>query len=267
MDLLRRLCYFRLKPIGIMKNLLLPAAALALCSFVSAQAQPGMMGAPHGPDFSGATGKLFGVSSNFSANLGIQTAQGSDTTSLSGSIAVSDGKSRFEMDMTKITGSGMNPQQAAQMQAMGMGSLVMISRPDLKLTRMVYPGMNAYVETPTSDTSSSGAPGSYKTDITKLGEETVDGHPCVKNKATVTDDKGNTYESTVWNATDLKNFPVKIEQNQGGTTMTMTFKDIKLEKPAADKFDAPAGATKYDNMGTMMQQEMMKRAMQGRGQP
>jgi hypothetical protein len=89
----------------------------------------------------------------------------------------------------------------------------------------------------------------------------------VKNKVTVTDDKGNSYESTVWNATDMKNFPVKIEQSAGGGTVTMNFKDIKLEKPSADKFDAPAGATKYDSMSAMMQQEMMKRAAQGRGQP
>jgi len=34
---------------------------------------------------------------------------------------------------------------------------------------------------------------------------------CVKNKVIVTDDKGDKHESTVWNATDLKNFPVKIE--------------------------------------------------------
>jgi Domain of unknown function (DUF4412) len=250
-----------------MKKLLLSAAALALCSFISAQAQPGMMSTPRGPDFTGAAGKLFGGNSNFSATLVVQTVQGSDTSSMDGGITVSDGKSRFDVDLSKVAGSRMNPQQLAMMQSMGMGTMVFISRPDLKLTRLVYPGMNAYVETSTSDDSPAPAADSFKTDITKLGEETVDGHPCVKNKVVVTDDKGKTYESTVWNATDLKNFPVKIEQTQSGATITTTFKDIKLDKVPADKFEAPAGATKYDSMNSMMQQEMMKRAGQNHGQP
>ncbi len=244
-----------------MKKLLLPVVAIALGAFVSSiQAQRGMMSTPHSPDFSGPAGKLFGGNSNFSANLEIQTVQGADTTSMGGSLAVSDGKSRFDVDIAKAAGSRMSQQQIATMQSMGMGTMVFISRPDLKLSRIVYPGMNAYVETSTADDSPAPAD-SYKTDITKLGEETVDGHSCVKNKVTVTDDKGNSYESTVWNATDLKNFPIKTEQTQSGATVTMKFKDIKLDKVAADKFEAPSGATKYDSMNSMMQQEMMKRAM------
>lgn len=247
-----------------MKKLLLPVAAIALFSLAfSAHAQRGMMGAPHAPDFSGPAGKLFGGNTNFSANLEIQTVQGSDTSTMGGSLAVTDGKSRFEMDVAKAAGSRMSQQQIATMQSMGMGTMVFISRPDLKLSRIVYPGMNAYVETSTADDSSAPAD-SYKTDITKLGEETVDGHPCVKNKVTVTDDKGKSYESTVWDATDMKNFPIKTEQSEGGMTITMKFKDIKLDKVAADKFEAPSGATKYDSMNAMMQQEMMKR-VQNRG--
>lgn len=250
-----------------MKNHLTIAALVFCAALTSTQAQPRMMGAsPHGPDFSGATGKLFGDNASFSATLEMQTGQGTDKNSFGGSLAVSEGKSRFEMDMTKAAGSHMNAQQTAAMQSMGMGNLVMISRPDLKVSRMYYPGLNAYVENSTSDTAAT-APASYKTEITKLGEETVDGHPCVKNKVVVTDDKGNQSESTVWNATDVKNFPVKIEQTRSGSTTTMLFHDIKLDKVAADKFEVPAGTTKYDNMGAMMQQEMMKRAMQNRGNP
>jgi hypothetical protein len=255
------------KPITAMKKHLTIAAFVFCAAFISAQAQPGMRGAsPHGLDFSGATGKLFGDNSSFSATLEMQTAQGAGNNSVGGSIAVSDGKSRFEMDITKTAGSHMNPQQAASMQSMGMANIVMISRPDLKVSRMYYPGLNAYVENSTSDAPAPAA-GAYKTDITKLGEETVDGHPCVKNKVVVTDDKGVQHESTVWNATDLKNFPVKIEQTESGTATTMLFHNIKLDKVPADKFEVPAGTTKYDNMGAMMQQEMTKRAMQNRGNP
>jgi hypothetical protein len=257
-----------------MNKHLLALATLILCAApfpALAQPRAGMMGgAPHGPDFSGATGKLFGDNSSFSATLNIQasgaTSSGSPTT-MAGKIAVTDGKTRFEMDMTKLSGGGVDPQAAASMQSMGMGSMVMISRPDRKVTYLAYPGLNAYVENPLPDSTSNAPASSFKTAVTKLGEETVDGHACVKNKVVVTDDKGTQYESTVWNAADLKNFPVKIEQNENGSITDMTFKDIKFDKVATDQFEAPAGATKYDSMMSMMQQEMMKRAMQRGANP
>jgi prolyl oligopeptidase PreP (S9A serine peptidase family) len=230
----------------------------------------GMMGGPPpGPDFGGATGRLFGDNPAFSAALEMQitrSSPGANPRVFSGNIAFSDGKSRFEMDTTKSAGAGMNPQQAANMKAMGMGTIIFISRPDLKVYDMIYPGLNAYVETAATN-SGNAAPASFKIETTQLGTETVDGHSCVKNKVVVTDDKGVQHESKVWNATDLKNFPVRIDQSENGTVTSMTFQDIKLGKVGADQFDAPAGATKYSDMMTMMQQEMMKRAMQNHGNP
>lgn len=250
-----------------MKIQLQAITTLAFCAaFVTAQAQVaprgGMMGAtPHGLDFSGPTGKLFGDNTSFSANLTMQVTDGSggQPASTTGKIAASDGKTRFEMDLTKAAGASMPPQRAAMMKSMGMDRMVMISRPDKKVTDLVYTGLNAYAETAIPD-STGGSASKAKVDTTELGKETVDGHPCVKNKVVVTDDQGNKHESTVWNAMDLKNFPVKIETSESGTTSTMTFSDVKLDKVADDQFEPPTGATKYDNVSTMMQQEMMKRA-------
>ena len=90
-------------------------------------------------------------------------------------------------------------------------------------------------------------------ELTELGKETVAGHPCVENKVIVTDAKGGTNEFTVWNATDLKNFPVKIVQAEQGSEITMLFKNVALTKPAASVFDVPASYTRYDDMQTMMQ--------------
>ena len=38
----------------------------------------------------------------------------------------------------------------------------------------------------------------------------------------------------------------------------MVFKNISFDKPAAGTFEPPVGLTKYDNVQTMMQTEMMK---------
>ena len=69
-----------------------------------------------------------------------------------------------------------------------------------------------------------------------------------------------------WNATDLKKFPVKTETAESGTKVTMLFMDVKLSKPEATQFDAPAGLKRYENLMALMQEEIMKR-MGGGGVP
>jgi len=89
----------------------------------------------------------------------------------------------------------------------------------------------------------------------------------VQNSVIITDGKGVTNEFTVWNATDLKKFPVKIFRVEQGTEVTMLFKSVTLAKPAASAFEVPAGYTHYDNIQTMMQTEMMKKMGGGMGMP
>jgi hypothetical protein len=150
---------------------------------------------------------------------------------------------------------------------MGMNSMVMISRPDKKISYMIYPGMQAYAENPLQDRETTASAADFKVETTELGKDTVDGHPCVKTKFIVTDDQGAKHESVVWNATDLKKFPVKIETVQQGQTMTILFKDVNLAKPDAGLFDPPSDYTKYDSMQAMMRAQMMKRMGGGVGMP
>lgn len=242
-----------------MRNVIRPLAALFVClalSSVSAQMPPhggmmgphgGMSGPPRGPNFTGGMGKLFGNNGSFSATMEVQAEGMPANQAPTGKIAVDMGKSCFEVNVP-----GNDPRMAA----MGMDKMVMISRPDKQVTYTVFPGMNAYIETPMPNPAAAKPESDYKIEVTELGKETVDGHPCVKNKAVVTDDAGNKTESTLWNATDLKDFPVKIETAQGGQKSTMLFKNVKLEKPDAALFDPPADDKKYDNMMSLMMERM-----------
>lgn len=103
--------------------------------------------------------------------------------------------------------------------------------------------------------------------MTELGKETVEGHGCLKNKAEVSDKKGKKRDYTVWNATDQKKFPVKIESKDSNTNMVMLFKDVKFDNPEASQFEPPASYKKYDSVMSMMQQEMMKRMGGGMNMP
>jgi hypothetical protein len=99
----------------------------------------------------------------------------------------------------------------------------------------------------------------FKVETVELGKETVDEHPCVKNQVVVIDKEGTKRESTVWNASDLKDFPIKIVTNEHGTATTLLFKDVQLAPPDASLFDPPAGFKRYDSMMGMIQETMMKK--------
>jgi hypothetical protein len=236
---------------------------LSIClSIGSLQAQPDRPGGPPpGPGLSGSTAKLFGDNSTFSANLEIQTTTGgsAENMTMPGRIFFDNGKSRFEMNTAELKGGNMSPQAAAQMKSIGMDKMVMISRPDKKVGYQVYPSMEAYVENALPEGESSGTGEDFKIEVTEVGKETVESHPCIKNKTIVTDKEGTKHESLVWNATDLKKFPIKIEHMEDSTRVTMLFREVSLSKPAADLFDPPAGAAKYDSLQAMMQQVMMKK--------
>jgi hypothetical protein len=239
-------------------NVVLASVILGL-ALVTVRAQPGP---PHGPSFDGAMAKLFGDINGFSATMEFHSAgsSGSEVV-MPGKIAFLDGKSRFDMDMSTMQGGHMSPQASAHMKQMGMGKMSALALGDKKVSYMLYPDMKAYIENPTTATAAA-APADYKTEVTKLGEESVDGHNCVKNKVVVTGPDGVPHESTIWNASDLKQFPIKIQTMSGNSSTTMIFKDVKLDKPDASEFEVPSDFTKYDSMMSLM----MSRARAGRPQ-
>src|SRR5262245_33477428 len=157
---------------------------LSICvSVASLRAQLGRPGGPPpGPGLSASTAKLFGDNSTFSANLEMQTSMGTETMTMPGRIFFDNGKSRFEMDTAELKGGKMSPQAAAQMKSIGMDKMVMISRPDKKVGYQVYPSMQAYVENALPEHESAGSGDDFKIEVTELGKETFEGHPCIKNK-------------------------------------------------------------------------------------
>jgi hypothetical protein len=237
------------------KSLAILAFTLVLTGSVQAQ-----MGRMPSPGYDSAMAKLFGDNSSFSADVEIQTdASAHEAMTIPGKMTVDSGKSRFEMNLADAKGGQMSPATVDQMKAMGMEKTITISRPDTKLVYMIYPGLSGYVATPLQDSNASKPDSAFKVETTELGKETIDGHPCIKNKVVVTDDQGKSHESTVWNATDLKKFPVKIVTTERGNTATMLFKNVNTAKPDATLFDPPSDYKKYDSMQTMMMEQMKKR--------
>jgi hypothetical protein len=248
------------------KPLLLLAALLASTLFVSAQ--PGSMASAGG---STAMLKFFGNNQQFTATCAMKVADQDGAEIMSGEMKYSmlEGKLRVDTDMTKMKSKQMPPAAMASMKQMGMTEVSSIVRQDTKTMYLIYPGLESYAKMTLSAKDAAGFDKAGKLEFTKLGEETIDGHACVKNKAVFTDDSGAKREATLWNATDLKDFPVQIVSTESGNTATMTFKNISTAKPDAKLFEAPADYTAYDDMQQMMMASMqrMMKSKGGMGMP
>lgn len=231
------------------------AAAVMLAAVFPLKAQM-----PQGqtPGLNAAMAKFFGDNNAFTANVSttILDAQGKETMTMPMSYALLDGKIRSEVDMTKVKSKDLEG-SAASLKQMGMDRTVSIVRPDKKAVFIIYPSLKAYAETPIPQGQGKSEQ-DYKVDSTPLGNETVDGHPCKKNKLTVTGPNAEKHEAIVWNATDLRNFPVKMEMKQEGVATVMKYTDVKFDKPEAKLFEPPAGFEKYDSMQQLMQGAIMK---------
>lgn len=234
------------------------------CSFVVstllfagvALAQPGQMPMTdlgRNPIF----GKLFGSIKGFTAQVETVVKTSKDTVSMPMSMAMLDGKTRMEIDMEKVKSKDLTPEAAGMMKQMGLNRMVLVALPDQKVARQIFPGLEGYVEN--SLATAAGAGSEIKVETKELGKETVDGHPCVKNLVTVVEADGRRVEATTWNATDLSQFPVKLEMPGKDGQVTMSFKEIKLTAPDAAQFAPPAGYSKHADMQQMMMSVMQKR--------
>jgi hypothetical protein len=246
-----------------MKQSLKYVIMVAALAGSSAFAQMGPFGGAGSFAMNPTMAKLFGnnTAASATAQFTINDSARGQTVEMEMNMSMLDGKTRMEMDLTQVKGSRMPPNAGAQMKKMGMDKTVMISLPEKKLMLMIYPSLHAYAEHSLEDVPvAQRADSNTKIEKSSLGKETIDGHDCQKSKVVITNDQGAHHEATVWNATDLKDFPVQMQMTENGNDITIKFRNVKLDKPDASLFDAPSDFTKYDSPQALMQGEMMKRA-------
>lgn len=233
-----------------MKKLLLVAALVA--SVVSASAQ--FSSPPTGVNAEML--KLFGDTKAFSAKATARLLDKDqkETLSMPLTMALRDGKLRSEMNMSEIQGNAIPAEAASMMKQAGMDQMITLVLPGKKATVISYPGLKSYAEMPFTESEKT----ETKVEFTDMGKETLDGHPCLKKKLTTTDSKGRPQEMFVWQATDLKNFPIQMELPQRSNRLIVKFQAPKLETPDASLFELPAGYTKYDSIQMLMQSALMK---------
>jgi len=206
------------------------------------------------PDPCAALGKFFTRDAAFTATAKVVSAgkKAGNNQTMVMLFVVSGGNMRNEMDMTKM--SGVRASDLDGMKEMGMDKMVVLKLADKQAAYIVYPNLQSYCDMPASK---KGDP-EGKVEKTELGKDTVENHPCTKSKLTFTAKDGQTSEALVWEATDMKNFPIQYQTVDEGQTTTTTFSEIKMGKPDAALFELPASYKKYGSMQEMMMGSMQR---------
>jgi len=220
------------------------------------------------PGMDAAMMKLFGDNKSFTtdADMAMNATNGTQLLGMPMNISQLNGQSRTEVDMSQAKGAMLPPEAIQQMKMMNMTKIISIIKPDTKTMLMIYPGMTAYVEAPVPKEQADALAKDPNIVKAKLGTETLNGHPCVKYKVIVTSTTGQKSEFTLWAATDLNEFPVRLESTVPQGKITINYKNTKLEKPDAKTFEAPAGYTKYASQEEF-QAAMMQKMMGGATAP
>jgi hypothetical protein len=207
--------------------------------------------------------KLFGNITAFSATTDVRSLNTNrqEMLRMPMSFALLDGKVRMEVDMTQMHGSLMQPAVLTDLKNLGLERVVSIIRVDRQMNYVVFPGTKSYVPMEMKKEDADAAQKNVQVLRTPLGKETIDNHPCTKNKVVMKSAKGATLlEATTWNASDMKEFPVQIAvQAKEGTTV-MRFTQVQMTKPAASQFEPPSSFTKFPNTDLLMFAASQKQA-------
>jgi hypothetical protein len=212
------------------------------------------MGGGPPPDPCEALGKFFTRDVAFTATAKVVTTgkKKRDNTSMTMFFAIAGGNIRNEMDLTQM--SGVAASEIEGMKQMGMDKMIILKLADKQATYIVYPTLQSYCDMPAVKKPAADG----KLAKTELGTETVENHPCKKSKLVLTDKDGQVAEALVWEATDLKDFPIQYQTVDNGVTTTTTFTDIKMGKPAASLFELPAAFKKYGSMQELIMGNMQR---------
>lgn len=89
-------------------------------------------------------------------------------------------------------------------------------------------------------------------DRERLGEETIDGHRCVRYRITITPEDGKPYGGLIWEAKNLDNFVIKAEFEEQGVKSVIELRNVKFVTPPAVLFQVPKGFDRASNMMELM---------------
>jgi hypothetical protein len=153
-------------------------------------------------------------------------------------------KMKMEMDLTKMfqASGGKDASQSP------MSRMTVLNRGDKKTGYTLYPNVQKYMVN--TDTEVQGE--KPKVEKTKVGSESIDGHPCDKYKVVITYKSEKPQEGFIWNARDLGGMTIKSEVENKDFKMTTELKNIVMKSSPASVFEIPQGYVESKNFMEIM---------------
>jgi hypothetical protein len=204
--------------------------------------------------------ELFGDNREFFAQAQVRVIgrTKADSLSMPMKFCFLHGNMRAELDMSRVQSERLAPNLVETLQQIGMDQIVTLMRTNHQSTLVLYPVLKAYVEIPEPTSPESTRLHSPEIKRTKIGRETVDGHVCEKVKVVVGSSAGPAGEAYVWEAVDLRSFPVQIQMKQADQTMIVRYHAIQFEKPDVSQFAAPTNFSRFAGVDEVMQSAAQK---------
>ncbi len=211
------------------------------------------------PFVAAAMSELFSDSRAFSAQAilqlpGDQTGQGIPL-----GFATLNGKMRWFLNLDQARSSRIDPETTAWLREAKLNQILLILRPQANAI-VAVPGVKQWFEFAPPKSPEIQAKAQEKVGFlqkTEVARETVDGHPCVKYRLDLPKDRGAGEETFVWQATDLKNLPIKFQTRMNGEMYSLLLRQIKDTPPDARHFDAPADYAKVGGPEALLQNALL----------
>ena len=157
---------------------------------------------------------------------------------------ITGSKMKMEMDMTQM----MAASGAKNAEQSPMSKMTVLNRGDRKTGYTLYPNVQKYIV----HTESEAQGEKPQVEKTKVGSETIDGHPCDKYKVVITTKDGTSQEGFIWNARDLGGMTIRSEVENKDFRMTTDLKKIVLKSSPASVFEIPQGYTEAKSFMEVM---------------
>lgn len=168
-------------------------------------------------------------------------------------LAATTNAFRWDTDVSQI--SPMPSQVKTMSKQLRIDKMAFLIRKDEQKLYILYPNLLAYVQAPIPpDALAQFAASSdlIKLQKTQLGQESVGGHPCIKNKVTDTEPNLPQQTGLEWDATDLQGFPIKMELRAPQGLMRFDFQEVTTNDPGAWPFQVPANYTFFKSTADVM---------------
>lgn len=172
---------------------------------------------PGSPGVSASLMRLFGTNLAFTAQVEYQLL-GPDNKERIGapmSLARLNNRIRVEVDMSRMR-NREESDALAKLKPLGLDQVTSVIRPDLRATVVAFPKLRAFVKLPMPPEEADAFTKPGKMERTPIGPEKMEGRLCTKYRVVATDAQGRRHEATVWNASDLRDFPVCVATREGG---------------------------------------------------